>query len=72
VINGSISSRQGKFIGFDPDRGKDIYLVYLDEQTGRVLREQLMPNAMLGQFCQQGQKLFWVNFETNEFTLTSV
>jgi len=61
-----------QFIGFDPDRGKDIYLVHLDEQTGRVVREQLMPHTMLGEFCQQGQKLLWVNYENNEFTLTSI
>lgn len=61
-----------QFIGFDPDRGKDIYLQYLNEQTGHLARELLMPHIMLGEFCQQGQKLLWVNYETNEFTLTSV
>ena len=64
------SSRQ--FIGFDPDRGKEIYLQYLDEQTGRVVRELLMPHIMLGEFCKQGQKLFWLNYDTNEFTVIPV
>lgn len=64
------SSRQ--FVGFDPDRGKDIYLIRLDEQTGRVFHEQVMPHTMLGEFCQQGQMLFWLNHETREFTLTPI
>ena len=45
-------SRQ--FIGFDPDRGKEIYLQFLDEQTGRVARELLLPHMMCGEFCKQG------------------
>lgn len=61
-----------QYVCIDTTGGKECFLVHLDEQTGRVDHEQSMPHTMHGEICQQGQKLFYINYETNEFTLTPI
>jgi len=48
------------------------FLLHWDEQTGRIMRERAIPDAMHGEICQQGSTMFLIDYKTYECSLEPI